>query len=267
MDKQQNILQNLMNLPKFEPMTPKKTYYINRTTTYDTILKLIRLASKAKQFIIQTKYCHANKHPALITILLANEFQLHILLIETIYLTKADSILHNKIQQLFFIILSPSNVVHSWTDIKEELQSFLNSFLFTFHQIQNIRVTNIKDKFQHWFQNTFVNIELNNISLNDSTLEMAIAFMFQQYLDTTLSKSSDWNIGLFLELYPDHHEGLFHRGAYVCSLPKPNRYRALHIEYAIHECMAVNRIVRIFQNSWTRTHAENYLKNYYNIHH
>ena len=123
----------------------------------------------------------------------------------------------------------------------------------------------MKDKLQHWFQNTFVNIELNNVRLKDWTLEMAIAFMFQEYLDTNLSKSCDWNIGLFLELYPDHHEGLFHKGTFICHLPKENRYRVMHIQYAILECMAVNRIAAIFRNSLTQTHAENYLKKYYNV--
>ncbi|CAF1461858.1 unnamed protein product, partial [Rotaria sordida] len=94
MNKQQYTLQNLAFLPKFEPMTPKKTYYINRTTTDDIMSKVIRLASKAQQFIIQTKCYHTNKYPALIQILFAYEFKLHIILIETLYLTQNNSILH-----------------------------------------------------------------------------------------------------------------------------------------------------------------------------
>ena len=93
-----------------------------------------------------------------------------------------------------------------------------------------------------------------------------MSFLFQQHFDTTLSKSEDWNIGLFLELYPDELDGFCHRDTFVLSLPKPNRYRAMHNKYAIHECMAVNKIVAIFRNSSTREHAENYLKKYYNVH-
>ena len=147
------------------------------------------------------------------------------------------------------------------------MKIFLNSCLFDFHQIENIRVINIKDQFQDWFRKTFPDIKLNCFPLDDWTLETATAFIFQQYLDTTLSKSEDWNIGLFLELYPDELDGFFHRGTFVLSLPKPNRYRTMHNEYVILECMVLNKIVGVFQNSLTRKDTENYLKTYYNIHH
>ena len=74
----QHILQNLTHLPKFAPMTPKNVYYINHTTRSDTMLKLIDLASKKQEFIIQTKCYHVNKYPAIIQILFTYELKLYI---------------------------------------------------------------------------------------------------------------------------------------------------------------------------------------------
>jgi hypothetical protein len=63
MNTTQNILQNLTSLTKFEPMSPKKIYYINRTTTYDTMKELIQLVRERRQFVIQTKYDYQYKYP------------------------------------------------------------------------------------------------------------------------------------------------------------------------------------------------------------
>lgn len=261
MNQQYIILRDLVHLPKFALMTPKKVYYINHTTGSNTMCKLINLANKKKEFIIQTKCYHVNKYPPIIQILFVYELRLHIVLVETIYLSWNNSLLHNQLQQLFSVILSPPNVIQSWTDIKKELRNFLNLSLFEFCQIEKVRVINIKDQFQNWFRKAFSGIDVNYFPLNDWTLETAMAFLFQRYFGTTLSKSQDWNIGLFLELYPDELDGFSHGGPFVLSLPKPNQYRQMHNECAIHECMALNKIAAIFRISCARKHAENYLKN------
>ena len=123
----------------------------------------------------------------------------------------------------------------------------------------------VKDKFEDWFRETFVNIELNNVSHNDWNLEMAIAFMFREHLDTSLLTSSDWNIGLFFQVYPDHHESLFYSSPGIISLPKPDPYRTMHIKYAVHECTAIKRLVSFFENPWTQKRVERFLKIYYNV--
>ncbi len=51
------------------------------------ILSLINLASKVNEFVMQAKCYHINKHPALIQILFVYERKLHIILVETVYLT------------------------------------------------------------------------------------------------------------------------------------------------------------------------------------
>ncbi|CAF4523318.1 unnamed protein product, partial [Rotaria sp. Silwood2] len=71
MNMQQKVLQNLKLLPKFEPMTPRKIYYINRTTTCATLTKLIKLATETSRFIMETKYDYQDTYPALIQILFA----------------------------------------------------------------------------------------------------------------------------------------------------------------------------------------------------
>lgn len=164
---------------------------------------------------------------------------------------------------MFSIILSPSNIIQSWTDIKQELRLFTRSHFFNCQQIEKMQVINVKNKFQDWFRKTFANIELNYASFDNWQLDAAFAFIFQQNFDTTLSKSIDWNIGLFLQLNPGGIERL--RCKCITSLPPPNRYRTELSDYAIDESIAIRRIVAVFQNSFTLKHAENYLKKYYNI--
>ena len=161
------ILRDLVHLPKFAPMTPEKVYYINHTTESNTMCKLINLANKKEEFIIQTKYYHVNKYPAIIQILFVYQMKLLFILIETIYLSWNNFPLLSQLQELFSVILSPSNVIQSWTDIKKELRGFLNLSLFEFAQIEKTRVINIKDQFQDWFRKTFSGIRANYFPLDD----------------------------------------------------------------------------------------------------
>jgi len=131
-------------------------------------------------------------------------------------------------------------------------------------QIEKIHLVNMQHKFQAWFGKNFADIELNYISSNHWTIEMAIAFLFQQYLDTSFSKSHDWNIGLFAQFDTDCDEGFIYSDPLVFNLLEDNRRRSILGQYAVHECMAVNKIAALLQNDWTRKHAENYLQKYYN---
>jgi hypothetical protein len=226
--------------------------------------ELIKLVSQKKEFVIETKYDDVSGCPKLIQILFAHKFKLHIILVETLYLPEFDLCLHYQIESLFSIILSPSNEIRSWNDIKMELKFFLGCSIFSLSQIEKIHVVNMQHKFQVWFRKNFANIELNYVPSNNWTLEMAIAFLFQQYLDTSHSKSRDWNIGLFAQFDTDCDEGFIYSDPLIFNLLEDNRRRSILGKYAVQECMAVNKIAALLQNDWTRKHGENYLKKYYN---
>lgn len=263
MNRKQNILKNIKHLIKFEPLSLNKIYYVNSLTTFNTMAELITLVSKKKQFVIETKYDDVSKCPKLIQILFVHRFKLHIVLVEALYLPNSGSCLHYQIEALFSIILLPCNIIQSWNDIKAELRSFLNCSIISLGQIEKLHVLNIQHKFQEWFQNNFANIELNYVPSNNWTLETAIAFLFQQYFDTSVSKSRDWNIGLFAKFDTHCDEKFMHSDSRIFNLLEDNRRRSILGKYAVHECMAVNKIAALLQNDWTQKHAENYLKKYY----
>jgi hypothetical protein len=70
---------------------------------------------------------------------------------------------------------------------------------------------------------------------------MAIAFLFQQYFDTSLSNSRDWNIGLFARFDLDCDEKVFRGKTTAVNLLQDNRRRTTLTKYAVHECSAVKK--------------------------
>ena len=263
MNRKQNILRNISTLTKFEPMSPKKIHYVNCLTKHNIMTELIELVAQKNQFVIETKYDNVYGVPQLIQILFAHKLKLHIVLVETLYLPKSDSYLHNQIASLFSIILSPSNKIQSWNDIKTKLKLFLDFSIFKLDQIEKIDVVNIQHKFQEWFRKNFANIQLQHAPSDNWSLEDAIAFSFQQYFNQYLSCSYQWNVGLFARFDTNCNEKLI-KDRLVLNLLSDNRRRHNLTQYAVHECMAVNKIAAFLQNYWTRKHQENYLKKYYN---
>ncbi|CAF1412022.1 unnamed protein product [Adineta steineri] len=254
MDQNQNILQYLTSLPKFRSGVSKKSYFISHTIPYEKVIKLIDLARQTKQFIIQTKRYDKKKYPALIQILFSQEQTLHIILIETMHLPSEDLIKFKKIQHLLYIILLRSNTIYSWKNIKHELHLFLKLKLFLSHQIEDMRAIHVKDQLANWLHETF-----DKIPYYGWNLKTAIAYMFMEALDAS-PIDSDWNIGFYREVRPDHYGGLIPNGPAIIIVPKPDPYRIKYIKYAIHECVAVNKIVSFFENPWTRQHVELFLK-------
>ena len=261
-----NILQNITILPKFEPKSPKKIYHINCLTPYNTVTELIQLVSQASVFVIETKYDDMNGCPKLIQILFAHKCIYYIILVETLYLpSHDDSYLFYQIASLFSTILSPYNEIRSWKDLKSQLKYFLDCGLFSLHQIEEITVINVEHQFQEWFKKHFVNIELASVPTNTWTLEMSIAFLFQEYFSSHLSNSMDWNIGLFAQFDTDCDEKfMYSSDPWIFNTLKDNKRRSVLTKYAIEECFAVDQIGEMLQNNWTRKNLENYLKKFYN---
>lgn len=253
----------LRSLPKFEPLTPKQIYYLNQTTKCDTLSTLIEVAKKAKQFVIETKYGYKDAYPTLIQILFAHRFTLFIIILDSKHLPWTNRYLHKNIESLFSVILSPYNEIQSWNDVTMDLKIFFDYALFKFHDIDRIHVVGIEKQFRQWVQSQFGNTRSNNVLVEYWTLQMAISFAFQEYLDITLSSSYDWDIGLFLEFDENYVEELIQRDTFVCDVQSGHRHRSIHSEYAVLECLAVNRIAVLFQNEWTLKNAETFLKKYY----
>lgn len=262
MTSKQNILQNIANLTKFAPMIFKQVHYVNCLTSYTAMGEIMQLLLNKTEFVIETKYDLRTGCPKLIQILFSHKLKLHIILVETLYLPDFDIILHNMIRELFAKVLSPSNEIRSWNNIKAELKLFLDCSLFSINQIENIHAVNVQQKFDEWFKKYFHSIKLNNVPSDNWTLDKAIAFLFQQCLDTSLSKSLDWNIGLFAKFDTCFNEKSTTKKN-LTNLIKDNERRTILSDFAINECLAVNKIAALVLYAWGRRQGEKIVKQYY----
>jgi hypothetical protein len=280
------LLHSRSHLPRFQPLAPRKIFYLNQTTSSDLMTELIHRVQKTNQFIIMTKYDYAVHDPALIQILFTKELKTYIILIEVKYLPNdQNSILFRQIQVLLSIILCPVNFIQSWGNIKMELTHFLRHHLFFMEQIEQMRAINIQQKFTRWFDKLFDHTEdcyeiydpMNDHSCctcmhrpfsypyDEWSLEMAMAFTFQLYFNTSLTHNH-WHIGLYL--YFDSplttETTNTNNNAFDLPVPYEKQRRSVLSVYAIQESLAINKFVSLLQNAWIRRHTEEYLKNYYN---
>ncbi|CAF1446057.1 unnamed protein product [Adineta ricciae] len=263
MDSRRFILRNLTSLTKFEPTAPRKFYYVNTLTKNETITELIDLVKQKTEFVVETKYDKINGCPKLIQILFGHKFVLHTILVETLYLPEIDHCLHHQLKRLFSVILSQSNEIQSWDDIKSDLYHFLKCSLFTKHQVEKLQAVSIKEKFGRWFEEKCINMKVYGARSEEWSIEEAFAFLFQQYFDTSVSDCRDWNVGLFAYLHTNCEPHPNRHNQDVINLLNDNKRRLILRQYAIHECTAVRKIASVLQNSWTRKNAENYLIKYY----
>ena len=233
-----------------------------------------------KQFILVTKYDFALNHPCLLQILFSQHSQTYIILIEPRYLPNNTCVLFQQIQFLLSIILSPSNLLQSWGEIKNELKYFSIHELFTLQQIERTQVVNIQQKFKRWFDTIFAHTDdcdelydhLNDYStcicvhrpLNHSydewSLDMAIAFVYEQYFDTSFTHSN-WNIGLYFHVQvPSSAEHLNHTDEeiFYLQLHCEKQCRYILNEYVVKECSAIKKLAAFLQNSLLRKHKETY---------
>jgi len=289
MNTQPSILDSIKRFPTFEYKARIPVFYINQATPLDFINQLIHRVKNIKQFTIATKYDYTFNHPCLIQLCFSEDIKTYLILIEVRYLPSSTCILFQRIQFLLSIILSPSNLLQSWGDLKHELRHFLIHNLFSTQQIEQIQVVNVQQKFKRWFDKIFdhttecyelydnMNDNSNCICLHrplkhtydEWSLTMAIGFISQQYLDTSFVYSH-WSIGLNFEgpvpsfLQDHNYSSIYH--AFNLRIENAKRRRAILNEYVVKECLAIYKLASFLQNPLIRKHKEEYLKNYYMNH-
>ena len=85
-------------------------------------------------------------------------------------------------------------------------------------KLKEFNLVSIQRRFRQWLQEKLLDNQLSNAPFKHWTLQIAIAFTFQEYLDTTLSKIYDWDIGLYLEFDPDYVKELINRDTNASNL-------------------------------------------------
>ncbi|CAF3411841.1 unnamed protein product [Rotaria socialis] len=243
---QQNT--ELSILPKFCPLNPYRIYYINRTTSTMLMYDLITLARTTSRFTIDTEkdfYSHA---AALIQIEFIGNDSI-ILLIETCHLPDVSSVLFWLIRSLLKVILAKKNLVYCWGDICDELLDFIPTNLVSLELLRQINYRDVQHQFKVWCRRTFSEDDLNLCIKNSLvgryactvfddvyhkwSLQMAITFTFDEFLDKSLTKRH-WSRPL---------DGLLASACLARS--RSDQAVAQRIEYAVNNCLAVTKLARM----------------------
>lgn len=251
--KRRNARKEQMNaelsiLPKFCSLNPYRIYYINRTTSTVLMYDLITLARTTSRFTIDTEKDFYSHVPALIQIEFIRSESI-ILLIETCHLPDVSSVLFWLIRSLLKNILDRTKLILCWGDIFDELLDFVPTNLVSLELLRQINYRDVQHQFKVWCHQTYSEDDLNLCIQNNLirsyastviedenhkwSLQMAIAFIFDEFLDKSLTKSR-WSRPLDDMLASGH-----------LARNRSDQAVVQRIEYAINDCLAVTKLVRI----------------------
>ncbi|CAF4379706.1 unnamed protein product [Rotaria magnacalcarata] len=149
------------------------------------------------------------------------------------------------------IIFKPSNVIISWGDTKRELESFISCKLISIKLIQQINDIDVQGYFNDWHDNLlendydhplFDNKEMlcsySRKSLEDRnhkwSLQMAITYVFREFLDKTRTQSS-WSRSLDLSRL---------KRSFIPNMKQKTIVKQM-IQYAVNDCLAVTKLTKL----------------------
>ena len=156
------------------------------------------------------------------------------------------------IRSLLKIIFNDSNVILSWGDLKDELEKFIPCGLFSYEIVQQINNIDIQEYFKNWHDTLlchedavvfFHDIELVHAysiksleNMNHKwSLQMAIVYRFQQFLDKNRT-NSDWERCLDV----NNSQKMYKVNR------KEKKIMMEMIEYAANDCLAVTKLAKAF---------------------
>ena len=249
-ERQRQLNLKLSVLPAFTPVNDYETVYINRQTSKMLLPDLIQMARRTTRFTIDTEHDYYTHQPALIQIEMIRT-QSVVLLIETCHLPHSSSVLFWLIKSLLKVIFQPSNMIYAWGDAKQELVGFLPFNLFPAHAVQQLNSIDLQHQFKRWYNRNFPhNCGLSLFAADDRlctclhrpvkeknnawSLQKAIAYTFNQFLDKSRTKSA-WSRSLDIKNIPRH------------SVVNRDREKALEqlVLYAVNDCLAVTKLSMI----------------------
>lgn len=257
----------LSDLPKFTPINEEYYIYsISQITSSVHLRDLIRLAGQTTRFTINTEHDRQAQQSALIQIEFVNRDRSAIVLIQTCHLPDQTSILFSLLRELFQIVLQSSNVLYGWGDMKYELERFVHFGLFSRHTLAQINFVNVQSTFKQWYNRTFLHrcglpscsddnelckclfrpMKFQEI---DWPLQKAIAVLFWQFLDKTLTRSR-WSMPFFISETIGHYSKLSNKTSKTFS--------EQHIFFAVNDCLAVTKLWMILEMNWTQAELQQY---------
>jgi hypothetical protein len=227
---------------KYPPFTPLSydQRFVNRTTSEDTLVDLIRRAKEASIFLLDTESTTVLYHPnepALIQLQIVSDKQIPIVLIvEVKHLPPIGSKLFNFIKELFRITLDHQNEVYTWGGL-DELCAFERFGLFTNAQIGIREKGNLQAYYKEYWRLTHVHTEAADCRCetcigiganNPWSLQTAVAEQLHEWLDKR-DTCSQFGVGLDPQLH-------------TSSQTQSARSEQL-AQYAVYDCLAMERLM------------------------
>ena len=227
---------------KYPPFTPlsHRRCFVNRTTSENTLLDLIRSAEIAPIFLLDTESTpipYRPNEPALIQLqIVPPEKTPTIVLVEVNHLPPVDSASFGLIQEFFTIALNPEKEIYSWGSI-DELNDFVKFGLFTQLQLDGAGGNNFQEKFKTYWQSTHPHTGrpacqceacIGQESDKSWSLQAAVGEQLQEWLDKRAT-CAEFGVGLDPELYTTSQE-------------RRNRYETL-VKYAMNDVLSIERLM------------------------
>ena len=250
-ERQQQLNQQFSTLPAFTPINAYEVHHIHRATPTRLLHDLITLARETKTFTIDTEHDYRSRQPALIQVEFVRSSSI-VLLIETCHLPNKSSTSFWLIRSLLKMICQPSNLLLAWGSVVDELSAFASYGLVDSHMLNQLNTLDVQRHFKQWYNRTFVHgcglepFEQDSALCTCAhrpvkdrhhswSLQKAIAYAFDQFLDKSRTKSQ-WS--RCLDPTVARHAFVSHR--------LEDEIREQMIRYAVHDCLAVTKLMAIF---------------------
>lgn len=233
---------------KFSPFTPThyEIVFVNRTTTIETLHKLINLVDRSILFTLDTESTnirYQSNKPSLIQLqVIQSDDDSKILFVEVCHLPRNDQYTFTLIKQLFHILLQPGKTIFTWGEL-DELKEFTRYDLFTHDQINLPKSINVQTRFRTYWSDNYPHQE-TELSIDTSickclycfgiqhdgliSIQDAVAITLNNWIDKRLTRYP-FDIGLDPQLQRLNEKQL--------------EFRQSMSTYAANDCDAVKQII------------------------
>jgi hypothetical protein len=258
--------------PPYYPSSNINVIHLHHQTKINTIDQLIHQAKTTTRYTLDTESQRGQhkEHGALVQIQMVHSiYDSTVILWEIYHLPDVNSLLAERMKELWSIIFNSGNEIITWGPIHKEFQNFQH---LDWIRTGKIKKKNLQSLFQDWQDGTLTHPEtesrevITGVSLdtpgdddyddseneyyanyNDTnddeqkikySLQKAVAITLHKFLDK-MQTLNYWNCGLELILGTWNNK-IFSRRYYDVQVEKQQRTKM--IEYAVHDCTSVAEI-------------------------
>lgn len=232
---------------RFAPFEPSYSdlIFINRTTSTDTLNRVIDLVNSSSWFTLDTESANVLYQPnipCLVQLQIIQSEDISIILIfEFSHFPRRNQHQFQLIQNLFNVLLQPTKIIFTWGDL-DELEQFTQYGLFTSAQLDLPQQLNVQKRFRTYWSDMYPHqlpspndtphcscLDCFGITHNNLiALQDAVAITLHRWIDKRLTRHP-FDIGLDPQLRRLNDKEL--------------QYRQSMSNYAAYDCDAVKQII------------------------